>query len=235
MVINSTTVSETILWLFAAGSGRVKDRELINTPDYDNYDDPYNQQPYTDPYNDNGHQYPPGSSTNNAGIMPMPTPAPSAFSNRRTPDPYAQTTQRGMTMPDPYAAGNTSLESDYSNPGPRVMPNEDPYGGYDDGLGAIGMAATSPNPDQGSRGYGGYPSSSATPIHVPQPQHLATHNSTAQALLRSPMSPVSQGPHDYAQEDGEDELGNNRPPSYGAVAGQGGTGGGYRNEKSGYR
>ena len=30
--------------------------------------------------------------------MPMPTPAPSAFSNRRTPDPYAQTTQRGMSI-----------------------------------------------------------------------------------------------------------------------------------------
>lgn len=208
------------------------------------YNDPYQQHQqqgygYQDPYQQQQqHSYPPEPP------IPIPTPG---IAGRRSADPY-----------DPYAAGNTSIESHYSNTGPPVAHAADPYGGYDEGLGAIGRAATAAPEQSHQRDYTGATfgygdsynnpqaySGGGTPIHVPTPQHLSTHNS-AQDLLRSPLSPPPAGgdpyrvtsPHDYntAGQQGEDEY--HRPPSYGSVAGAqvgGSTTQQYPNEKSRYR
>ena len=168
------------------------------------------------------------------------------------PTPKLRNVSRGY---EPYS-GAASSESHYHDPGPPVT-QADPYDGYDDGLGAIGMAATSPildGPDSGHQmnhagGSSGYPDRRQYPtqqqpqFHIPTPQHLVTSSNSAQNLFRSPSSPISnvggqrQGRHigggyDYDGEDEEDP--GIRPPSYGAVAGPGG----YQaptNEKRGYR
>jgi len=130
----------------------------------------------------------------------------------------------------------------------------DPYDGYDDGLGAIGMAATS-GAGQHERDYTGstfgHNGNGQNQIHNPIPQHLVSPvNST---LLQSPVSPGPDTRHNiigdpgpqrgygFDHDDDEDSgNGGARPPSYGAVAGfsgqsQGQNQGGYRNEKSGYQ
>jgi hypothetical protein len=192
--------------------------------DYDGYNDPYQQQqpydnyhtpdPYAnqhdaytlDPYVNQQHQYPPQP------IMPIPTPNPH---NRNY---------------DSYPSGPTSSENHYADPGPRVSVS-DPYGGDDDGLGAIGLAATSPDlsgahsrdTTGGAFGYSdtsNYPSSGGYSgnggLHVPTPQHLANQNRTAD-LLRGPMSPASDvsaqrteimgGRDDYSANHGYDGYG----------------------------
>lgn len=196
------------------------------------YNDPYQQQQQQ--YGDyNNHSYPPTSN-----VVPIPQPA----AGRRSADPY-----------DPYAAGNTSMESGYSSTAPAVQ-HADPYGGYDDGLGAIGRAATTAPDHSHSRDYTGasynynqndgynqtYQSDpyanpapyGAPPIQVPTPQHLTTHNS-AQDLLRSPVSPPPNN-NQYGGGYEDDQGGSNRPPSYGSVTGVPASNQ-YPNEKSRYR
>lgn len=147
----------------------------------------------------------------------MPTPG----YGRRSADPYAHNNQNA----DPYASANASSESHYTSPGPHVT-HADPYDAYDDGLGAIGRAATSApqnthqrdytgsydqntagngyshnpydNPAPASYGGGGGGAASRQPaIQVPTPQHLTTHNS-ASDLLRSPISPPPHDPYGAA-------------------------------------
>ncbi len=218
------------------------------------YDDPYQQQqqaydystqhynPTTQPQAQ--HYYPPQSHTpmpNSQTPMPMPaaTPAP-----RNVSGPY-----------DPYS-GAASSESHYHDPGPRVS-QADAYDGYDDGLGAIGMAATSPVIDQPShqRDYTGgtfgypeqrhYPTPAQVPLHIPTPQLLVTGNNSAANLLRSPSDQredTGRGGagtgaraerYDYDEEEEEDQ--GMRPPSYGAVAGSSGYQPSPANEKDRYR
>ena len=222
---------------------------------YDNYNDPYAQQPYDqqygqqqsyDPrqgyaqqqsppqqqqqgygqydngymqqsnqiypsYDDQAHQYPPVAAPAAAGgASAMPIPNPNA--------------SRGM---DNYPSTGISADSHYSSPGPHIT-HADPYDAYDDGLGAIGAAATSTSPaPEHQRDYTGqnyYASASGSGsgsgssrqglagIQVPTPQHLAMHNS-AQELLRSPQSQVSQS----FQNDPYASL----SPTYGGGQGQG--------------
>ena len=167
--------------------------------------------------------------------MSVPTPAPRNVS-------------RGY---NPYS-GAASSDSHYNDPGPRVSQASDPYGGYDDGLGAIGMAVTSPVLDHGHQGTFGYSDQRQypAPLQVPTPQHLVTRNNTAANLLRSPVSPGpepgeqrrdivgarSGGGSGYDYDEADEEEGGMRPPSYGTVAGAGTSG--YQaptHEKSGYR
>lgn len=172
--------------------------------------------------------------------MPTATPAPPPAAARQ---------------PTPRQSGYDYYNYDGSSQGhgQRVSQHSDAYGGYDDGLGGIGRAATSdighsrdytgatfgvtPPPAQPQQGYG-------APIQQPQPQHLVGHG-TDSPLLRSPASP-----HDYQtardgivgypsnmlsgttytqqEQDGAESV---RPPSYGAVAGSSQ----YPQEKSSYR
>jgi len=225
--------------------------------DYDQgYSDPYQQQ-QRQPYDYSAQQYDPQAQAQSQpqhqygyppqSRTPMPQPVPTPAS-RHVSGGY-----------DPYS-GAASSESHYNDPGPRIS-QSDPYGGYDDGLGAIGMAAASPVLDGpahqrdytgGTLGYPDqrqYPVQSA-PLHVPTPQHLVTGNNSAANLLRSPLSPGSNvgaqrqdiigshggggragGEYDYDEEEEDDGM---RPPSYGAVAGASG----YQaptNEKNRYR
>ena len=178
------------------------------------YNDPYAQQaPYgqdqyaygQQPQQPQQHSYPPVAG------MPMPTPTPGGA--RRSADPYS----RGQSA-DPYAAANTSSESHYTSPGPQVT-HADPYDAYDDGLGAIGRAATSAPQTTHQRDYTGYdggythnPYDNPAPagygaaaaggsrqpaIQVPTPQHLTSRNA-ASDLLRSPISPPPHDPYRVA-------------------------------------
>ncbi len=129
------------------------------------------------------------------------------------------TRQRGQN--DYFSGGPGSSDSHhYQDPGPRVHPAPaDPYHntGYDDGLGAIGRAATSPTGERqytGAQGYGTpapltVPPTPA-PVQVPTPQRLV--NPQQQSILQSPESEYS--PHgtfnNYAPE--TEAAG---PPSYG--------------------
>lgn len=229
----------------------------------------------TQAYGAGGSGYPPQGAAAVGGMsMPTANPAPARGLSRHSGDGYGA----GNAGYDPYGRAE-SHDSHY--PGPEVrQASEDPYGGYDAGLGAIGMAATqgSPSPDGRSSyghaqgqgqgqgqgysdrdhtshtfGYGdahlgplgetqgqgqGY---AASQLHVPQPQHLVGANQAQ--LLASPTSAVSDNyqaqrgqivgnygqthGQDYGydgrghDEDDDDEQEVNRPPSYGAVAGQG--------------
>lgn len=231
--------------------------------DYDQqgYADPYQPQ-QVDPYppqqydysapqqynpQQQQHHYPPQSTTpyppQSTSPYPPQSHTPLTLAN---PTPIPRHVSDGH---DPYT-GPGSSESHYNDPGPRIS-HEDPYDGYDDGVGHIGMAATSPNlnepPHQrdytaGTFGYPDhrqYPSDRQAPLHIPTPQHLVTGPSSATNLLRSP--PPSQGRdgarggYDYDEDDEEDA--GMRPPSYGQVAGGSA---GYQpprsvNEKNGYR
>lgn len=128
--------------------------------------------------------------------------------------------QRGQN--DYFSGGPGSSDSHhYQDPGPRVHPAE-PYPTYDDGLGAIGRAATSPTGERqytgaqgyGSTGYGAMPAPlsippTPAPMQIPTPQRLV--NPQQQNILQSPDSEYSrQGPYSYHQE--TEAPG---PPSYG--------------------
>lgn len=182
-------------------------------------------------------------------------PYGNANGGRRTADPYNRAA-------DPHGAGDISSDSHYSNPGPQVN-HADPYDAYDDGLGAIGRAATAAPQGQHQRDYtggsgvgaGGYSepnpytqqgyatgagSGTGTPIHVPTPQHLTSHHS-AQDLLRSPISPppsnvgVGAGiPQGYGGDAQVAQDAYNLPPSYDHAAG-GSSAQQYPREKSSYR
>lgn len=126
--------------------------------DYDQqgqgYNDPYAGQSLQYPSEQYGygqqqqHSYPPVAG---AGAMAMPVAGAVAGAaiGRRSADPYAQT-----QAADPYAGANASSDSHYTSPGPHVT-HADPYDAYDDGLGAIGRAATSAPQDTHQRDYTG--------------------------------------------------------------------------------
>lgn len=119
---------------------------------------------------------------------------------------------------DYFSGGPGSSDSHhYQDPGPRVHPAEAyPTAGYDDGLGAIGRAATSPTGERqytGAQGYGSMPAPLTipppAPMQVPTPQRLV--NPQQQSILQSPESEYSPaGVYSYAQE--TEAAG---PPSYG--------------------
>lgn len=123
------------------------------------------------------------------------------------------TRQRGPN--DYFSGGPGSSDSHhYQDPGPRVQPAEPyPGAGYDDGLGAIGRAATSPTGERqytGAQGYGTTPPlSMPAPVQVPTPQRLV--NPQQHSILQSPESEYSpHGAFNYAHE--PEAAG---PPSYG--------------------
>jgi hypothetical protein len=187
------------------------------TPDYDPYSNPpnqYGQQQYGQYDYNQGPTYPPVAA---AGMT-------------------SPTRQRGQN--DYFSGGPGSSDSHhYQDPGPRVHPAPaDPYHntGYDDGLGAIGRAATSPTGERqytGAQGYGTpapltIPQTPA-PVQVPTPQRLV--NPQQQSILQSPESEYS--PHgtfnNYAPE--TEAAG---PPSYGqATSAVGGPSSSYPREK----
>lgn len=184
--------------------------------------------------------------------MPVPTPGPSGYNTRPlSTDTSYNSHSHSQSLHQPLDQNRISTG--------------DPYDGYDDGLGAIGMAVTS-GAGQHERDYTGStfghnntysPTNGNNPntnnqIHTPTPQHLITPQNNA--LLRSPISPSSevsnmrnnvigdpgrQGSgrdrYDYDEDEDPEESSGPRPPSYGAVAGFSGDQGGYRNEKSGYQ
>ncbi|WWC63202.1 uncharacterized protein I303_105802 [Kwoniella dejecticola CBS 10117] len=177
-----------------------------NQQDYGNqYSDPYRSSS-TQPYgNTNTNTYPPQAPI----AMSMPTPG---IQSSRSPQPQTQ-------MQNAYDTSFGSTESHYNDPGPQVR-NADPYDGYDDGLGAIGMAVTgNQNTGRHERDYtgqtfgqndsgagagagargGGYDDNQFQPsyghanenLHQPSPQHLL--NPAQSSLLRSPVSPMDYG------------------------------------------
>ncbi|KAK8854869.1 hypothetical protein IAR55_003608 [Kwoniella newhampshirensis] len=193
---------------YGATNGSANEQHYYHNDPYhqqqQGYTDPYGQQPqthaYADPYR-TGSAQPFDNQYGTTTTMSMPNPNPAPVS-RSPPQPS------GPGGYDPYSGGASSESYD---PGPRVS-NADPYDGYDDGLGAIGMAAT-----QGTgrherdytgqtfgSGSGGYddaqlqPQSHATSssndygpasgIQAPRPQHLV--QTGANDLLRSPLSPT---------------------------------------------
>jgi hypothetical protein len=89
-------------------------------------------QGYNDPYAAQTLQYPAEQYAYGQQQQPQHSYPPVAGA---TPYPRVQTA-------DPYAAANASSDSHYTSPGPHVT-HADPYDAYDDGLGAIGLAATS--------------------------------------------------------------------------------------------
>jgi hypothetical protein len=159
---------------------------------------------------------------------------PDPYANSHTPDPYAHT---GPT-PNPYGSGQ-HLNAHTPNPYEQRQSAHDPYGGYDDGLGGIGMAATtatSPNRYAGAS-YDNQPA-----VQAPQPQRLVSNNH-ARDLLRSPVSAVDDGYHQDSHGgynngqvgQGGYEGGSAGPPSYGVATGDNGPSGYQaRPEKSGY-
>jgi len=181
------------------------------------------QYNYNDPYanpNQNQHYYPPTSTS--------PTPMNMPQARVGSLDAYAQA-----------ANGQTS----YGNPNPNYQSSNpristgDPYGGYDDGLGGIGMAATSnagrheqEYTGAGGQGGGGYgdPGYEYNNIHTPQPQHLV--NNTTSNLLRSPTS--AQSDH-YANAQRNDIVGIAPGPGSGPGYDNqpGGGGGGYNHNR----
>lgn len=98
---------------------------------------------------------------------------------------------RQRTQQDYFSGGPGSTEEHYQDPGPRVYPaSSEAHAPYDDGLGAIGRAATSPTGEQqytGAQGYGsgagaygaqgggqygvggGYGNNNLPPLTIPQP------------------------------------------------------------------
>ncbi|GMK58284.1 hypothetical protein CspeluHIS016_0503160 [Cutaneotrichosporon spelunceum] len=178
-------------------------REQMN----DSYYDPYaiqNQQPYGQQYGQSGYDY-------NQG----PTYPPEAATS--------PTHQRGYN--DYFQGGQASTDSHhYQDPGPVIHPaSADPYRttGYDDGLGAIGRAATSPTGERqytGAQGYG-TPApriipQTPTPMQVPTPQRLV--NPQEHTILRSPEAEYAPpgGFNNYASE-----IEAADPPSYGHATG----------------
>ena len=245
------------------GQGQYNDPYAQHTDPYGQQHDQYGQQQHDQYGQQYGqgydqqqlqqHSYPPAAATmamSHPGVAGRGSADPYTNPNagRRTADPYSRAA-------DPYGPGDISSDSHYSNPGPQVN-HADPYDAYDDGLGAIGRAATAAPQGQhqrdytgGSAGGGGYNepnpyvqqgyatgSGARTPLHVPTPQHLTSHNS-AQDLLRSPVSPpasnlgvgASQG---YGANVAQDAY--SQPPSYDHAAG-GSSGQQYPQEKSSYR
>jgi hypothetical protein len=80
--------------------------------------------------------YPPQPVTSLGPTMNMPTPIPTSRSAQGLAGYY----------------NPADMSADSHDPGPRVSVASDPYGGYDEGLGAIGMAATSRSPEEGMPG-----------------------------------------------------------------------------------
>ncbi|KAK4688989.1 hypothetical protein P7C73_g1124, partial [Tremellales sp. Uapishka_1] len=162
----------------------------------DYYNDPYSHPQQHATYDDPYRQQTPYDPYSHPAPLTMPTPAPG-------PGPGPQ-----------HYSGAPSSESHYVDPG-RPVSLGDPYGGYEDGLGAIGLAAAS-GAGQHERDYTG------SQIHNPTPQHLVNPSTSSQLL------------HARAEEydEDEDEMDpSQRPPSYAAPAPA------YevpRNEKSGY-
>lgn len=187
---------------------------LALTPDYDPYaatNQQYGQQ-YDQPY---GQQYGQSGYDYNQG----PTYPPTAAAGMTSPSRQ----QRGQN--DYFSGGPGSSESHiYQDPGPRVHPAPtDPYHqtGYDDGLGAIGRAATSPTGERqytGLQGYGSPPPltipMTPAPVQVPTPQRLI--NPHQQTILQSPETEYSPhgtfGNHANMHELEGEAAG---PPSYG--------------------
>lgn len=151
------------------------------------YNDPYAQQTQTQQ-----HQYPPSATPYDPyASSHMPDPYGQGQGSSRTPDPYATS-----HTPDPYAHMNQNQNQNQDYAPHQRISTADPYGGYEDGLGAIGMAATThsavPVAQQGyndSQLYGGRgtsPAAGGGTIYTPQPQHLVGPDTTH--LLRSPAS-----------------------------------------------
>ncbi|ODN92733.1 hypothetical protein L198_05527 [Cryptococcus wingfieldii CBS 7118] len=193
--------------------------------------DPYTQTTYNDPYV--------ATPSNNYAAAPtaMPIPTPTAT---RSPPQAMPIAQPSGSSANPYGY-NTTASSESYDPGPRVV-QADPYDAYDDGLGAIGMAATTNTAGRHERDYTGQTFGAAAPIQVqePRPQHLVGQNTAR--LLASPQSPVDQRHSVALGASGSgggygDELMNvsgsdNRPPSYSAGNYTAAPSG---NEKSSYR
>nr|XP_019011390.1 uncharacterized protein I206_03490 [Kwoniella pini CBS 10737]OCF50171.1 hypothetical protein I206_03490 [Kwoniella pini CBS 10737] len=227
-------------------------------PLHDQYNQPsssYQQQdgynPYSDPYRSSSTQ-----PYNNADTYPpqvpiaMPTPG---IQSSRSPQPQIQ---------NAYDTSFGSTDSHYNDPGPQVR-DADPYDGYDDGLGAIGMAVTGNNNTgrherdytgqtfgQNDQNNGGYNDNQIQPsynlndnLHQPSPQHLI--NPTQSNLLRSPISPIDNQRQDIigtyntgyenTQQPINQDQGSIRPPSYSAGDYAPAGGSQNRNEKSSYR
>ncbi|WWC90795.1 uncharacterized protein L201_005732 [Kwoniella dendrophila CBS 6074] len=213
-----------------AGYGQEHDQNYSNDPyqQQNNYNDPYlqhNQQPnyQNDQYNHQTSTYPPQDQYNQYAAEPYRSGSTQPYANQPTPAPITMPTPgfQSARSPQPQGEANYdnsfgSSESHYPNPGAQAN-NADAYDGYDDGLGAIGMAVTQGNNNTGrherdytgqtfgvndtSNGYqsgGGYndnqfqPSSSSynNNLHQPAPQHLINSNSQNN-LLRSPVSPIN--------------------------------------------
>lgn len=215
--------------------------DLIDNNGAQQYGDSYGQQQYggsgyNDPYASNQHQYPPQSDP---------------YAQSRSPDPYAHS-----RTPDPYAIGSAQQSHNpYANNGHTPNPydqqqrqsSNDAYGGYDDGLGAIGMAATSVSPNPGYSGAAGASYNNQPAIQAPQPQHLASNNHAAN-LLRSPVSTHSGDAYNQQRDniighrgydDNQIDQGGGGvqplPPSYGVATGEGPSSSYQpRPEKSGY-
>ncbi|ORY35459.1 SUR7/PalI family-domain-containing protein [Naematelia encephala] len=202
----------------------------IEQPDYGYYDQQNGyDQGYNDPYAPHPQQqggydysYPPAPHTTTVTpFPPPPLPAGALQMPNPNPNPNPANTYN-------YASGGpSSSDSHYADPGPRVThaDPQDPYGGYsyaDDGLGAIGRMAQSPDlsggqthqaPDFNDQTYRGGVYNDVGPsgggaggggggygnIHVPTPQHLigTTH---ADLLRGGPMSPSSEGGHQQLQQ-----------------------------------
>lgn len=223
------------------------DADNIDNNGGQQYGGPYDQQQqqhqydnngYNDPYANNQYQYPPQT------VPYAQSRTPDPYANSRTPDPYAYS-----HTPDPYGHGAQPTSDAYANvhtPNPYDQQQRhsanDAYGGYDDGLGAIGMAATTAtSPD---RGYTGASYHNQPAIQAPQPQHLAS-NSHAASLLRSPVSAHSGGGGQRNDIVGSRGYDDNQidagggvqplPPSYGVATGEGPSSSYQpRPEKSGY-
>ncbi|WVQ74863.1 hypothetical protein IAR50_004470 [Cryptococcus sp. DSM 104548] len=191
--------------------------------------DPYTQTTYTDPYQSNNYA---------AAPTAMPVPAPSAARSPSQPMPIAQPSGSNANQ---YGYNTTGSSESY-DPGPRVS-HADPYDAYDDGLGAIGMAATTNSTGRHERDYTGQ-TFGAAPIQEPRPQHLVNQNTNN--LLASPGSPVdyarnsivgqpmmgASGSGGYGDELLDVSGSDNRPPSYSAGNYTAAPSG---NEKSSYR
>ncbi|WRT68337.1 uncharacterized protein IL334_005313 [Kwoniella shivajii] len=227
--------------------------------------DPYQQQTYNDPYSQNSHDqynqasstYPPQDQYNQQSYAdPYRSSSTQPYNNYPTPAPITMPTPAPVQTsrsPQPGGTANYdtsfgSTESHYPEPGPQVN-NADPYDGYDDGLGAIGMAVTQGtgrherdytgqtfgvNDQYQSGSGGGYDDTQFQPqtqpnLHQPAPQHLINSHSQSN-LLRSPVSPIRD--QQIGGYGGNDQT-SIRPPSY--SAGDYAATGSRANEKSSYR
>ncbi|KIR99659.1 hypothetical protein L804_03291 [Cryptococcus deuterogattii 2001/935-1] len=169
-----------------------------------NYNDPYvsqQQQTSYDPYAQTTYNNEPYVSPTRATYSATPTPVVMPAPTRSPPQSVPITQPMQSSNPNPYDYVTAGSSESY-DPGPHVN-QADPYDAYDDGLGAIGMAATS-GMGRHARDYTGqtFASSSTYPpqqqaqsslgsggIQEPRPQHLVNQNTST--LLASPISTTS--------------------------------------------